>query len=77
MLYMTKSNMKPEKYEINSPGGGTAIIADFKRGGEADAQPVAADGDPTEAPAHAEARGGRDGLGNSQHTQEACQGSEI
>ena len=58
-------------------GGRAAILADGERGGEADAEPAAADGDPAEAAAHAAAGGGRDGLGNSQHTQEACQGSQI
>ena len=67
--------MKSDEFSIL--GGRAAIIADGKRGGEANAQPAAADGDPAEAPAHAEARGGGDGLGNSQHAQEACQGSKI
>ena len=60
-----------------SKGGRTFSIAHGERGGEADAQPAPAYGNPTEALAHAEARGYRDGLGESQHTQEACQGSGI
>ena len=88
MIYLTygpprNAVLEPFLHEISAnneppfPGGRAAIIADSERGGEANAEPAAADGDPTEAPTHAKARGGRDGLRNSQHTQEACQGSEI